>query len=147
MMRKKTYYAIHTPQGNAVADGTAFSTEVDSSGKTKFAVAEGAIQVSEGNREVWVEAAKQIEVVDQIALSAPLPVPPTENELVVSTSLPGIVSVCDPNGASTGHFPDGLAFNQITNSKSLISNTAQQILVGEPVSGEYILAVRRVFRR
>lgn len=140
---EQTYFAVHTPHGDAVAEGTAFSTEVDNFGNTKFTVAEGEIKVIEGNQEVHVEADKQIEVADKVALSAPLTVPPSENELVVSTFLPGVGSICDPNGASTGHFPDGLAFNQITNSKSVISNAGQQINVGEPISGEYLLAVRR----
>jgi hypothetical protein len=139
----KTHFSIHTPYGDAVARGTAFSTEVDSSSKTRFAVAEGAIQVIEGNREIVVEADKQIEVMNQAVPSAALPVPQSENELVVSTSLDGIGSVCDPSGASTGYFPDGLAFNQITNSKSSISSAGQQIKVEEPVSGEYLVTVRK----
>jgi hypothetical protein len=140
---EKTQYSIHTPFGDALAEGTAFSTEVDNSSKTRFAVAEGTIQVTEGNREIRVEADNQIEVKNQVVPSVPLPVPPSENELIIYTSLTGIGSVCDPNGASTGSFPDGLAFNQITNSISSISPSGQQILVEEPVSGEYLLTVRK----
>jgi hypothetical protein len=141
---EKAHFTVHTPQGYAEAEGTAFSTEVDRAGKTRFTVAEGAIQVVEGDQKVRVEANKQIEVLDKIALAEPLPVPPSENELLISTTLPGIGSVRDPNGASTGHFPDGVAFNQITNSKSELSTAGQQILISEPVSGEYVMAVRNI---
>jgi hypothetical protein len=140
---EETHFTLHTPQGYAVAKGTAFSTEVGKDGKTRFTVAEGSIQVVEGNQEVRVEADKRIEVADKMALAEPLPVPPSENELVISTTMPGIGSVRDPNGASTGHFPDGLAFNQITNSKTVLSTAGQQIMIGEPVAGEYIMAVRK----
>jgi hypothetical protein len=137
-----TQFALNTPQSQATAELTAFSTEIDRT-TTRFTVAEGSLQVIKGDQQTQVSAAKQIDVRDQVALSPPLPIPASENELVISTAPAGIGSVRDPNGASTGYFPDGLAFNQITNSKSVVSTSAQQITIGEPVSGEYLLAVRR----
>jgi hypothetical protein len=137
------YFAIHTPQGNAIGAETAFSTEVGNSGKTTFAVAEGTIQVIKGNREMQVEADKQIEVGDRGVLSAPLPVSTSGKELIISSTLPGIASLCDPNGASTGHFPDGVAFNQITNSKAELTETNQKISITQAINGEYLLSVRK----
>ncbi|MBN1191978.1 MAG: FecR domain-containing protein [Dehalococcoidales bacterium] len=140
----KPYFAIRTAYGNAMARGTAFSTVIDDSGYTRFAVMEGAIQVTEGDREIMLEADMQIEVGDTGMLSSPLPIPQTGDELVFSTGLTGIGSVRDPSGASTGMFPYGLTFNQITNSKSLVSSDKQQILVEGPAPGEYLLTVRGV---
>jgi hypothetical protein len=150
---EKPYFAISTAQGQAVvletavAQGTAFSAEVDVSGHTRFAVMEGAIQVMEGERQMLLAADMQVELGDMTALSTPLPVPPAEDELIISTGMTGIGSVKDPSGASTGVFPDGLAFNQITNSKSVLSAGEQQILVEEPPPGEYFLTVREVSRQ
>jgi hypothetical protein len=141
---EKPYFAVQTPQGKAVAQGTAFSTKVNSSGQTKFAVAEGAIQVMGGDREIRLAANQEIQMGDQIAHPNPLPVPPVKDELIVFIGLPGIGSVQDPSGASTGYLPDGTTFNQITNSRAVISSAGQQILVEEPASGEYALVVRSI---
>jgi hypothetical protein len=139
---EKPQFAVQTPHGRAVAQGTAFSTSVENSGRTLFAVMEGAVQIKEGDREIHLAAGQQIQVGDQMALSTPQPAPPVKQEFIVSTGLQGIGSVRDPSGASTGYFPDGMSFNQITGSKSVLSPDGQQIWVEEPASGEYVLVVR-----
>ncbi len=139
---EKPQFTVQTPHGRVVAKGTAFSAIVESPGRTRFVVMEGAVQIMEGERKIILDAGQQILVGDQIALSTPQPAPPAKQEFIVSTGLQGIGSVRDPSGAATGCFPDGLSFNQITGSKSVLSPEGQQILVEEPVSGEYILAVR-----
>jgi hypothetical protein len=139
---EQPYFEIRTPQGTALARGTAFSVEVENTGYTRFAVTEGAIQVREGDREMVVEAEQQVRIGDPAVPAAPQPLPPAESELIVSTGQEGAGAIRDPGGASTGYYPDGIAFNQIMGSKIVLSAEGQRILLQDPESGIYLLTCR-----
>jgi len=141
---QNTGFSVKTPQIQAEAAGTAFSVEVSPLNKTALIVAEGQVRILEREREIMLAQNQQIEVGDVQVSSEPQPAPPAENEMVVITALPGVGSVRNPDGASTGYLPDGVSFNQISNSNSSISSTGQSIIIREPAPGEYILAVRSI---
>ena len=137
----KPYFAIRTPQGLVTAKGTSFSTEVWSSGITSVAVTEGVVTVSEQGKDISVAADEYVQLGASLAQAAATAATGT-TELAVATAPPGIGSVRDPSGASTGCLPSGIAFNQITNSKSLLGANGQTIEIAEPTAGEYTIAVR-----
>ncbi|MFC1910094.1 FecR domain-containing protein [Chloroflexota bacterium] len=142
---EKPYFSVKTPQVTAVADGTAFSTEITPSGQTRISVTEGklAIITPEGDIRLDTNHYFQTETTatTQYIVSA---IPAAKEELVVSTGLSGVGAVRDPNGASTGYLPDGLSFNQITHSKSSLIEGGQRIEISQPLPGEYTLSIRNI---
>jgi hypothetical protein len=138
----KPYFAIQTPELVVVAQGTTFITEVDLTGLTRVSVAEGTVAVTSRDKTVNLAADQEVKLGKNALSATPVASAVAKNVLLVSTSLAGISSVRDPNGASTGVLPDGLAFNQITSASSSISADTQVIAVKELISGEYTIIVR-----
>jgi hypothetical protein len=138
----KPYFAIQTPELVAVAQGTTFITEVDRTGLTRVSVAEGTVAVTSRDKTVNLAADQEVKLGKNALSATPIATVIAKNVLLVSTSLAGISSVRDPNGASTGVLPDGLAFNQITSASTAISADTQVIAVKEVISGEYTITVR-----
>ncbi len=138
------YFAVQTPQLKVVAQGTSFGTEVEESGRTRLSVSEGSVEVIEEGKSTRLAANQRFEAEAGAAPQDATRAPTARNELVVSTGLPGVGSVRDPSGASTGYLPEGLALNQITDSKAALYPDGQQITVDEPKPGEYAITVRSV---
>ncbi|MFC2039314.1 FecR domain-containing protein [Chloroflexota bacterium] len=140
-----SYYEITTPAASIIAIGTLFSTHVDESGLTRVVTTEGQVSVVAQDEEVYVSANQQNQVVAGTGPSQAAAVPARQAEFVIATELPAVLSVRDPTGSSTGHLPSGLSFNQITGSQcSLSSDGKQAITIDQPVTGEYVVAVRYV---
>ncbi|MDP2932464.1 MAG: FecR domain-containing protein, partial [Chloroflexota bacterium] len=138
-------YEIETPSATAVVRGTLFATEVDNAGLTRVATTEGVVGVVAQGEEVRLPASQETLVASGSAPSPPAAVPEAPAQLLVSVDAPVVASVRDPTGASTGYLPDGVAFNQILGSQSSSpAKGAQQISVAQPVSGEYVVALRYV---
>ena len=136
-------YKIETPSASVTARGTLFTTDVDETGVTRVAATEGLVSVAAQGEEVYLTARHRTRVEMGAAPSVPQKVPAAAAELVITTDVPAVGSVRDPTGSSTGYLPSGLAFNQITGSQSsLLSNGRQVISVAQPVTGEYVFALR-----
>ena len=142
-MGTASYYKIETPSATVMARGTLFTTDVDETGLTKVAATEGLVSVVARSQEVHLTARHQTQVGVGTVPSTPQEVCAAAAELVIATDIPAVGSVRDPTGSSTGYLPSGLAFNQITGSQSsLLSDGRQVISVAQPVTGEYVFALR-----
>ncbi|MFC2020117.1 FecR domain-containing protein, partial [Chloroflexota bacterium] len=138
-----SYYQIETPTASAIAYGTLFTTEVDVAGFTTVATTEGLVGVLAKGEEVLVPPDHQTLIGVGIAPSEPAITPSPQVEIVISIDMPGVGSVSDPNGSSTGYLPDGFAYNQITGSQSSSPAEGTQVItIPQPVTGEYTLALR-----
>ncbi|MBN1189910.1 MAG: FecR domain-containing protein, partial [Dehalococcoidales bacterium] len=142
-----TYFAIQTARLKAIARGTAFSLSVDTEGNTGVSVAEGAVRIDGLREEINLLADQKVLIETDVTQAAPLAIPAPEDKLIVSTGLAAVSSVSAPNGASTGMLPDGLAFNQITDSKSVLHSSGQYLTVDEPASGDYLVTIRPLSRQ
>jgi len=142
-MEPGSYYEIKTPSASVVAIGTLFSTYVDETGLTKVVTTEGQVSVVAQDEEVHLSANQQTQVVAGAAPRLAAVLSARQAEFVIATDLPAVLSLRDPTGASTGHLPSGLSFNQITGSQSLLSSDGRQaITIDQPVTGEYVVALR-----
>ncbi|MBN2186418.1 MAG: FecR domain-containing protein [Dehalococcoidia bacterium] len=140
-----SYYEIETPSASVTACGTLFAVDVNEAGATKVTTSEGLVSVIAQGEKVDLAANQQAQVEVGAAPSKPERMAEPKSELIITTDMPAVGSVCDPTGSSTGYLPSGLSFNQITDSKSsLLENGTQVISIAQPVAGEYILALRYI---
>jgi hypothetical protein len=138
-----SHFRVETPSAEITVQGTSFTVEVDESGSTKVAATEGLVTVSAQKQEIHLAANQQTSVSAGSAPALPMMRGEDLNKLMITVELPGIGSVRDPNGASTGCFPDGVSFNQIKDSLSeILPDGSQLITVTQPENGRYALAVR-----
>jgi hypothetical protein len=140
---QQPYYAVQTPMVTLVAQGTSFSSEVDTTGTTSLSVVKGTVTViDKQNNEVSVAQHQQLIIQNTLAAAVPGNIPAAKNELSLSLNPSGVCSVSDPEGASTGYLPNGISFNQIPNSSAALSTNGQSIQIEAPVSGIYTITVR-----
>ncbi len=138
-----SHYRIDTPSATAIVRGTLFTTEVEASGSTRVTTTEGLVSVLAQGEEVYLPASQQARVEAGAIPSQPVTIPSPTAEIVVNVTMPAVGSVIDPTGSSTGILPSGLFFNQILGSQSSSpSADTQLITITEPVTGEYIIALR-----
>ncbi|MFC1916409.1 FecR domain-containing protein, partial [Chloroflexota bacterium] len=138
-------YQIDTPSATAIVRGTLFTTEVAKTGLTKVITTEGLVSVVAQGEEVHLPAHQQTQVETGATPSQPVTIPSSETEIIITIDMPAVGSVTDPNGSSTGILPTGLSFNQILGSQSSFpSESTQLVTVAEPVTGEYIIALRYI---
>lgn len=137
-------YEIETPSVHALVRGTLFETVVDETAATVIKTTEGVVSVTALDEEVNVSAGQEVKVELGAAPPQPGPITPAENELVITVTKPAVASVCDPTGSSTGYLPSGIAFNQISGSKSTSPVGSQVITIADPLAGEYKVVLRCV---
>jgi len=138
-----SHYEIETPSATALVRGTLFSTEVDETGATQVTTTEGLVSVIAQGKEVYLPASQQSTVVVGSPPSQPRTAYTGETELIITVDMPAAGSVRDPTGSSTGTLPTGLSFNQILGSQaSSSSEGTQQISVSQPMTGDYVVALR-----
>ncbi len=143
MLNQGSRYEIETPAATAIVRGTLFTTEVDETGSTTVATREGLVSVAAQGREVYVPPQQQTEVGTGTAPTQPAPSPTAEAELVIIIDQTAVGSVRDPLGSSTGNLPSGSSFNQISGSQCTSNpDGSQAITIPQPVSGEYVIALR-----
>jgi hypothetical protein len=139
----ETHFRIETPSAEVTVLGTLFAVEVDESGSTKVAAIEGSVTVSAQKQEIRLTANQQTSVDAGAAPALPITRGEALSKLIITIKLPGVASVRDPSGASTGCFPDGISFNQIKDSfLELLPDGSQLITIPQPGNGRYILAIR-----
>lgn len=139
----RPHFTIHTPSATATVRGTSFITEVDTSGATLVQTSEGRVDVAASGREVVVNAGMETRVTPGSPPSEPKATPPPRSLMVVTFDAPVSAVLVDPTGARTGRLPDGSTLDQITRSRSTISEDATRtITIAEPVSGDYSLVLR-----
>lgn len=144
-MSTASYYEIETPSASVIARGTLFAVDVNEADVTKVTTSEGLVSVIAQGEEVDLAANQQVQVEVGATPSKPERMAEPKSELIITTNVPAVGSVCDPTGSSTGYLPSGLLFNQITDSKaSLLGDGSQVISITQPVAGEYILALRYI---
>jgi hypothetical protein len=117
---------------------------VDETKATTIKTTEGAVSVTALNEEVYVSAGQEVKVEPGAVPPQPHPITPAENELIITVTGPAVASVCDPTGSSTGYLPSGMAFNQISGSKSTSPAGSQVITIADPLAGEYKAVLRCV---
>ena len=140
---QQPYYAVQTPLVTLVAQGTSFSSEVDTTGATSLLVIKGTVTViDKQNNEVSVAQDHQLNIQNTLAAAVPENIPTVKSELSLSLGPDGVCSVSDPTGASTGYLLNGISFNQIPNSNATLSINGQSIQIETPVSGVYTITVR-----
>jgi hypothetical protein len=140
---QQPYYAVQTPLVTLVAQGTSFSSEVDTTGATSLLVIKGTVTViDKQNNEVSVAQDHQLNIQNTLAAAVPENIPTVKSELSLSLGPDGVCSVSDPTGASTGYLLNGISFNQIPNSSAALSINGQSIQIETPVSGVYTITVR-----
>jgi hypothetical protein len=134
---------VQTPLVTLVAQGTSFSSEVDTTGATSLLVIKGTVTViDKQNNEVSVAQDHQLNIQNTLAAAVPENIPTVKSELSLSLGPDGVCSVSDPTGASTGYLLNGISFNQIPNSSAALSINGQSIQIETPVSGVYTITVR-----
>jgi len=139
------HFEIQTPSSSAVARGTLFLTKVDRTGRTLIQTTEGQVSVIAQGREVQVLAGQQTEVEPGAPPPFAVQMSPSQNELIVTVSMPAVGMVVDPSGSSTGYLPDGSALNQIAGSRSsMVDQSHHTIRVPELRTGEYTIVLRGV---
>lgn len=139
----KSRFRIETPSAEVTVQGTLFTVAVDESGSTKVAAIKGSVTVSAQKQEIRLAANQQTSVDAGAAPALPITRGEALNKLIIAAELPGVASVRDPNGASTGCFPDGISFNQIKDSLlELLPDGRQLITIPQPGNGRYILTIR-----
>src|SRR4030042_5529671 len=129
-------YEIETPSVHALVRGTLFETVVDETEATTMKTPEGGVSVTALDEEVDVSAGQEGK--GEMGNKPPhaRPLTPAENELVITVTKPAVASVCDPTGSSTGYLPSGMAFNQISGSKSTSPAGSQVLTIADPLTGE-----------
>ena len=143
MMDSGSHYEIETPSATATVRGTLFTTEVGETGTTTVSTTEGLVSVVARGKEVPVSEHQQTEVETGMAPSQPAAIPAPISQIIITTDPLVFGSVLDPTGSSTGIFPTGEQFNQIQGSYSALSSgSARIITIADPVTGEYIIALR-----
>jgi hypothetical protein len=135
-----TEFSIRTPSSTIVAHGTAFITEVGSSGVTTVAAVEGTVNVSAQEEKVDLTQ-QQTQVNPDSAPQPPEPLISVGDRLTVSIGVKAIGSITDPFGSSTGYLPSGISFNQITGSINDLFSSGQQIEVIQLVGGIYTVII------
>jgi len=137
-------YEIETPSVHALVRGTLFETVVDETEATTIKTTEGVVSVTALDEEVNVSAGQEVKVELGTTPPQPRPITSAGNELIITVTKPAVASVCDPTGSSTGYLPSGMAFNQISGSKSTSPVGSQVITISDPLAGEYKLVLRCV---
>ena len=143
MVDSGSSFEVETPSATAIVRGTLFSTEVEETGLTTVATTEGVVSVAAQGEEVFISADQQtlVEQGTQPTEAVIQDAPTSGLRISIDAEVDG--SVTDPTGASTGQLPDGITFNQIAGSQSLITpENTQVILVPDPVTGEYTISLR-----
>ncbi|MFC1988895.1 FecR domain-containing protein, partial [Chloroflexota bacterium] len=136
-------YEIETPTATAIVRGTLFTTDVNGTGFTTVSTTEGLVSVAAQGKEVFVPEDQQTEIEKGIGLSQPGAIPAPTSQIIITADTTAFGSVIDPTGSSTGIFPTGEQFNQIQGSySSLRSEDTRIITIPEPMTGEYIIALR-----
>jgi len=136
-------YEIETPSATAIVRGTLFTADVKGSGSTTVLTTEGLVGVTAQGKEVSVPKDKKTDVDKGENPSQPEVQPPPISQLVITVDAQATSSVIDPTGSSTGLFPTGEQFNQIQGSQSSTPSEETQIItIAEPMTGEYIIALR-----
>lgn len=136
-------FEVETPTATAIVRGTLFSTEVDETGLTTVITTEGLVSVAAQGQEVFIPASQQTRVEKGTEPSEPVPQDIPKSQMIISIDMPAVGSVTDPTGASTGRLPNGLSYNQIAGSQSLVtSGNIHIIQIPDPITGEYIIALR-----
>ncbi len=131
-------FEVETPSATAIVRGTLFSTEVEETGLTTVSTTEGLVSVAAQGEEVFIPAFQQTRVEKGTEPSEPVLQDIPKSQLRISIAMPAVGSVTDPTGASTGRLPNGLAYNQIAGSQSLVtSDDIHLIQIPNPVTGEY----------
>jgi len=142
---KKRHFEVQTPSAAVLARGTLFLVNVDASGKTFIQTTEGQVDVTAQNRKVHVFAGQQTEAALGAPPSMPMPIPPPDNELIVTVSTPAVGLVIDPHGSRTGYLPNGSALNQIAGSRSSVGEESRHTTVIPKLSsGEYTVVLHGV---
>ncbi len=131
------HFEMATPSAEAMVRGTLFLTEVDKLGKTVLKTNEGQVDVTAQGQQVDVMAGQQTEVQRARPPSAPVPIPPPQNELVFTVDGPAVARIVDPSGSTTGYLPDGSVLNQITGSEFLLGEKNRIIRIPELKAGDY----------
>lgn len=137
-------YEIETPSVHALVRGTLFETVVDETEATTIRTTEGVVSVTALDGEVTVSAGQEVKIKPKTAPPQPHSITPADNELFITVTRPAVASVCDPTGSSTGYLPNGIAFNQISGSKSTSPVGSQVITIPDPLAGEYKVVLRCV---
>src|SRR4030042_6524133 len=141
-------FEIDTPSATAVVHGTLFTTEVNEEGETTVSTTEGLVSVTADDEEVFVAAKQQTKVFKGNKPSAPQDIPEPDSEISIFITGLAVGSVIDPTGSSTGKLPDGTEFNQIQGSQSSLSGVDTQLItVGDPMNGNYKIALRNMAER
>jgi hypothetical protein len=136
-------YEIETPTATAIVRGTLFATDVGEQGETTVATTEGLVSVAARGEEVFIPPQQQTSVGPGETPAAPSTSPEPVSEITIWIGAGAIGSIVDPNGASTGRRPDGVAYNQIPGSRILAQdNGVQELIIPAPVAGEYSLVLR-----
>ncbi|MFC1982945.1 FecR domain-containing protein [Chloroflexota bacterium] len=136
-------FRVNTPSAEVSALGTSFTVDVSESGSTKVIAVEGNVGVRAQGREVQLLANQETSVEVGSKPAMPSMHVKEEDQLLITLDLPGVCSVKDPNGSSTGYLPSGISFNQIKESQLELSDDGKQLIsVSNPKSGEYLLTIR-----
>jgi len=103
------------------------------------------VDVTAQNRKVHVFAGQQTEAALGAPPSMPMPIPPPDNELIVTVSTPAVGLVIDPHGSRTGYLPNGSVLNQIAGSRSSVGEESRYTTVIPKLSsGEYTVVLHGV---
>jgi hypothetical protein len=133
-------FHIQTSTAEIVVHGTSFEAEVDDTGETTVQTTEGDVSVSAQGQKVNVPAGQQTKVKPGTPPAAPMPMPPTINELVLTVGKPAIGVITDPSGSSTGYLGDNKPVNQITGSRlSQPGDNLQTVRIPDPATGDYTI--------
>ncbi|MEE8419198.1 MAG: hypothetical protein V3S02_03705, partial [Dehalococcoidales bacterium] len=143
MIDPGSHFEIETPTATAIVRGTLFSTEVDETGLTTVITTEGLVSVAAQGQEVFIPASQQTLVETGAEPAEPVPQNVPKSQIIIKIDMTAAGSVTDPTGASTGRLPNGITYNQIAGSQSLITiDNIQTIQIPNPVTGEYIISLR-----
>ncbi|MFC1972394.1 FecR domain-containing protein [Chloroflexota bacterium] len=136
-------YKVYTQSAEVIVLGTSFTVDVNKSGSTKVLAVEGSVGVRAQGREVQLLANQETSVEVGSMPAMPSMHIKEQDKLLITLDLPGICSVKDPSGSSTGYLPSGVSFNQIKESQLELSDDGKQLIsVSDPKSGEYLLTIR-----
>ncbi|MFC2045065.1 FecR domain-containing protein [Chloroflexota bacterium] len=141
-------FQVKTPSAEITVQNTLFTVEVDKYGATRVAVTEGTVNISAHKQVIRLLADQQTTVNVGMAPALPVAGEDTLNRLLIAVELPGVCSVGDPNGLSTGYLPNGVSFNQIKGSLAeLLPDGRQSITIPQLQDGRYLLAIRNAGRQ
>jgi hypothetical protein len=138
-------FRIKTSSADIKVHGTAFSAEIDDSGKTWVETAEGEVAVHAEDEEVRVLAGEMTTVGKGSAPAAPAAIPRPTNELIFTIDKPVLALVTDPGGSSSGYLDSDSKINQISGSRIVDNDEfTQSIRIRNARTGEYTVILRGV---